>query len=590
MAEMDSAKSLTLLENADLVRPLRETDRAYTFRHALTQESAYGSLMFKSRREIHRRVAAAYESLYPERLDEFAARLADHYAEAGDRAKTLVYAEHAGDVALRVYAVTEAVGHYTRALENARQLGEAGAPRRPVLYRKRGRALELGGRFADALANYTEMEAAAQAAGDRARELAALMGQANLRCTANAEFDPVLGEALTTRALALAEQLNDRAAQPVILWNRMNLQRLGGRMAEARATGERSLRLGRELGISEPLAYTLNDLGHVFQDLGLVDQALTALEEASALWRSLDNRPMLADSLATSSGVEFLAGGFARGIEQAREAFAISQSIGNAWGESYSHFHLGMIYFEQGRVAEAIAAMEYCIARGTEAGFFVPQIHLGAYLGWIYGELGDVARGLTLAHQALERAQSFFPYARSWVATVQANLYLMAGNPPEVATVLAEMDAAPRNVYWYYCVPARIELARRQNDPAHAATLANDSLAYFEHALRFLEPDVLYQKGRALMQLGRRAEAEAALNEGRARAEVMGSRRALWPILAALGDLAALRGDPAQAQARRAEAQAIVEAIASHTPPELRALFLARAEIQALNAPTAAGK
>src|SRR5512135_2453460 len=92
---------LEQLENVQLVRRLPEEELAYLFKHALTQESAYESILLKRRREIHRRIAGAYEQLYPERLDEFAALLAQHFAEAGDDGKTLEYATRAGNQAAR---------------------------------------------------------------------------------------------------------------------------------------------------------------------------------------------------------------------------------------------------------------------------------------------------------------------------------------------------------------------------------------------------------------------------------------------------------------------------------------------------------
>ena len=90
---------LAELEEAQLLRRLAELELAYIFKHALTQETAYHSLLRKRRREIHRLVAESYEKLFPDRLDDYAALLAQHYAEAGDEARTLEYSRVAGDQA-----------------------------------------------------------------------------------------------------------------------------------------------------------------------------------------------------------------------------------------------------------------------------------------------------------------------------------------------------------------------------------------------------------------------------------------------------------------------------------------------------------
>ena len=175
----DVYASLERLEEAQLLQRLAELDLAYLFSHALTQETAYQSLLRKRRREIHLMVARSYEQLYAGRIDEYAALLAQHYAEAGDNARTLEYSRRAGDVAARVYATDEALLHYSRALQVAKEAlsGEAAAdpgaltaddvlPLLASLYLGRGRALEMSTRWQDALRNYEEMETMGRERGD----------------------------------------------------------------------------------------------------------------------------------------------------------------------------------------------------------------------------------------------------------------------------------------------------------------------------------------------------------------------------------------------------------------------------------------
>ncbi len=54
----------------------------YIFKHALTQEVAYNSLLLKRRKEIHERIGQAIEEIYAERIEEFYEMLAYHYAQA----------------------------------------------------------------------------------------------------------------------------------------------------------------------------------------------------------------------------------------------------------------------------------------------------------------------------------------------------------------------------------------------------------------------------------------------------------------------------------------------------------------------------
>ena len=88
----------------------------YLFRHALIQETAYNRLLLRTRAELHYRVGEAIEGLFPDRLDEFYALLAHHYALAQDWSKAQDYLVRAGDQAGRLAADAEALSHYDEAM------------------------------------------------------------------------------------------------------------------------------------------------------------------------------------------------------------------------------------------------------------------------------------------------------------------------------------------------------------------------------------------------------------------------------------------------------------------------------------------
>ena len=95
MPEDDLRRGLAHLQAAEF---LYETslfpDLEYTFKHALTHEVAYGSLLQDRRRALHARIVEAIEALYPERLAEHVERLAHHAfrGELWDKAVTYLRA------------------------------------------------------------------------------------------------------------------------------------------------------------------------------------------------------------------------------------------------------------------------------------------------------------------------------------------------------------------------------------------------------------------------------------------------------------------------------------------------------------------
>jgi len=88
----------------------------YVFKHALTQEVAYNSLLLKRRKQIHEKIGKAIEELYPDRLEEFCEALAHHYSMADDPEKAFKYLRLSGEKAHLSYSTKEAFRYYTEAL------------------------------------------------------------------------------------------------------------------------------------------------------------------------------------------------------------------------------------------------------------------------------------------------------------------------------------------------------------------------------------------------------------------------------------------------------------------------------------------
>ena len=89
----------------------------YIFKHALTQEVAYNSLLQKRKKEIHEKVAGAIEDLYPERLEEYYELLAYHYKRSDNKTKALEYLDKANQKAIRLNAMQEAMAYFHEVMD-----------------------------------------------------------------------------------------------------------------------------------------------------------------------------------------------------------------------------------------------------------------------------------------------------------------------------------------------------------------------------------------------------------------------------------------------------------------------------------------
>ncbi len=116
-AEMQLDTHLSQLQRVDLVREkARIPELEYIFKHALTQEAAYNSLLHERRKVFHLKVGEALEELFPDRVDEFSGLMAYHFEAAEAHEKAVDYLQRAGDQARLAYAHQEAIDFYERAL------------------------------------------------------------------------------------------------------------------------------------------------------------------------------------------------------------------------------------------------------------------------------------------------------------------------------------------------------------------------------------------------------------------------------------------------------------------------------------------
>ena len=118
-------RHLTALQSAEFLYETRLfPEHEYTFKHALTHEVAYGSLLLERRRVLHARIVEALEALAGERVAEQVERLAHHALRGEVWDKALAYCRQAGEKAMARSAHREAVGYFEQALSALPHLPE----------------------------------------------------------------------------------------------------------------------------------------------------------------------------------------------------------------------------------------------------------------------------------------------------------------------------------------------------------------------------------------------------------------------------------------------------------------------------------
>lgn len=577
---------LNVLQRVELIREVaRVPEIEYVFRHELTRDAAYRTILRRQRRQFHRQVGEALERLYPTRLKEFASRLAHHFAEAGDDKKALRYARLAGDAAARLYANVEAIEHYSRAIQLARKLGTPHDVLRH-LYLSRGRTYEVSAKYDEALENYQELEAIGRESGDVALELAALIPQVTIYAIPTGRMDHVRAQELAEKALRLAEESGDPQGQSKALWNMLLLARFSGDSEKAREAGERALKIAEENDLPEETAYAAHDLSQVYMGDGELEKTLAMQERAQQIWRKLGNLPMLADSLGGSAFALLETGEYDRAMKNAEEALAVSESIDNEWGMGYSRMMLGLVYVEKGYVSRAIRVMREAEELGNRGNFIAASAIAPAILAWVYASFGDVEVGFPLLERARETAsrvevyQARFLWFESWQ-------HMKAGRMDEAVELMRRahetLDQDKRDAYFGPLVLYfHIAVLLASGEARQALTLTQNNLRSMEEqGLQLLKPDLLVLQGEAQRELGMAQAAWESLNAALEVAEKIDAKRGMMQVLPPLLGMSHQFGDEARTARLKRKAAELVESLLDNIEePGLRESFLSLPEVK----------
>jgi predicted ATPase/class 3 adenylate cyclase len=578
---LDLDRALQALMGADLIEA-GASESAYRFRNTLVQETVYRSILRRTRRDYHRRVGEALLLMAVEQSDEQISALAHHFYQAQDK-RALHFNRLAGDRAHDLYANKEAADYYSRAVEMVRLGAEIDAEQLAHLYIRRGRVLELASLFSEALDNYREMGDVARERGDQAMELAALVARGTVRSTANDQFNAAEAEALADQALALTEELGDEATEAKIRWNLLNAYRLNRQPPLALAAGERSLELARKNNLREQLAYTANDMAHVYMASGLPAQAIKTVHEAIGLWRELGNQPMLADSLSTAALLTAYSGDYEETLALSEEAYQISLTTKNAWGQSYSRMAIGDLQWQRGEPDKAVETMTECIRLGRVAGFIAAPLFVGARLSLVYANLGEYDRAITGARAAVAESKARIPYYTPVGLATLGQALMLAGQQQEARSVFDELTNSMG--YQEPLLEALVEAEKcrfllAEGEYEKAARSARNLVGVLgEIHGEMLKAEALYLQGVALIHCGELAPAGEILGQALAEARKLGLLWPMWQIQAGLAQQAEATSRADEAERYRQEARQTFETIAGRiSDPALRDSFMSRAD------------
>ncbi len=373
----------------------------YVFRHGLTCQVAYTSLLRERRRTLHGRIVDAIERLYPEdRRGEHVERLA-HHALQGERwDRAAHYLRQAGTKAFAHSANWEAVAWFEQALTVVERLPETADTLTDAVDLRLGlrNALTLLGEHERTLGHLRQAQAIAERLGDRRRLGRALSFEVNCLFLLG-EHQQAIESA--RRARAVAEELDDLPLKTVT----------------DMYAGRAHLYLG--------------DFARAIEIFGGIVAALTGTLAHDHL-----GIPVLPSVFARSQLVECLAevGRFEESARYAEEAIALAETTNHPDTVLWAYHGAGVHHLARGEVAPATEALEHAFAvcRAHDMPAYRPRVGSELGLAWALG--GRAVEAVPVVQQAAEEAAARRQTAsHAQVLLLLADVYLLANRLHEAA-------------------------------------------------------------------------------------------------------------------------------------------------------------
>jgi class 3 adenylate cyclase/tetratricopeptide (TPR) repeat protein len=547
---------LSELKNLELIYEKNVfPDLEYIFKHVLTQEAAYNSLLSTRRTRLHTAIGLAIEELHQERLAERYEELAHHFTQGEAWEKAFHYLTRSGDKARQAYANHEAIAFYTQGIEVSRGITPAldEAQLLPV-YEGRGLVCMLQTRYDEAIADFQIMRQLARTSGNPQKEGESLGHLAFVHWAKFSEDQLPFVEQYAQEAMQLFQQTRDQKI----------------------------------------LARSLTSLGLVHQWRGNLQEADRKLEESLQISRREGYKDSLAQNLLWLSAHAYWQGNSQRAIPLGQESWAVARDIHDGFSELISLAFLCLEYWSAGNYAQALHVLHEGMTKAKERDNKFILGRLTNTLGWFHSEFGDISRAVEYDHASMELGRTSGVSNVEISALINLGLdYLALGQYARASSYLEPtLERVERGASGAHRWRWKVRLLTGLAELAYTTEAYEQALRYVEDGLREAQATSSQKyvakgwglRGKILTALGHGEAAGAELQRALALAEQLQSPALLYPIADDLGQWYDGTGKERESATLYSMAKATIERMATAVEDQaLRTIFLQSASVQAIH-------
>ncbi|HET90407.1 MAG TPA: tetratricopeptide repeat protein, partial [Chloroflexi bacterium] len=384
-------------------------DLLYLFRHIMTREVAYESMLYADRRRLHRRIGESIEIQQAGRLTEYVEVLAYHFGLAEEWDKSLHYHLEAGHKAQAIYANEDAIHHFRQALKAAERV-EWSEGYQLTAHEKLGEVLDTLGEYDEALAHIYRAQDLVMAMDDfspeeQARRLADLCRRTATIHEKRSDYDAAL-DSLRGGLLALEGMDAVEAARIYLLG--AGVYRRQGRNEEAIEWCQKSLHIALQVKTRESqqvVAHAYYNLGGIYTRQGDLLRGVEYCLESLHVYQQIDDIVGQSQAHINLANAYFEQGNWPKANEHYLQALEIKRKIGDVYYQGFITVNLGGVYLKQGYLDQADNYYQQSLSMWQELGSTYVIALLHNNMGAVALQRDDWDQALALLQQSLDMFQ-----------------------------------------------------------------------------------------------------------------------------------------------------------------------------------------
>jgi class 3 adenylate cyclase/tetratricopeptide (TPR) repeat protein len=391
LTEQELLSQLSVLKDSELLYERGIYPQStYVFKHALTQDVAYDSLLLKRRKEIHEEIGEVIEAIYPDRLEEHHELLAYHYARSANADKALQYLDLANQKAAKLNAMEEAKAYFDEAMELLDTLPEidVNRQRRISLLVNQGIVFLLLFRSPEYYDLLTRYEPMASSLGN-AELLGAFYARLGHCEYSFGNIDQAIQTLTKAAELAEASGNVEDAGYAYVFWEFSHFDR--GDFDRALAIREDVLRTMEQRFNLRWHTYALSVASRAYACLGRWDEAVEEAQKALSVAEEFSDNSLISFVAWNLSIAYSWKGDLARAVEYGELAV---QKAPTPADKAWAQRSLGWAWCRAGQPNRGIELLTAVLPIFRTGGFMACEIPITCYLGeghWLAGE-NDKAR------------------------------------------------------------------------------------------------------------------------------------------------------------------------------------------------------